>query len=397
MREKLRKIRDTAGIDENWVCPLDEDDLEEEFDPKEHDRKMKEAFNDDYYDADDADPEFGSDRDEDGDEFEKPDFDKEDELLGLPKGWDDTSISGDGFLAARERNLKRRAENEGLHEQIEEEVPEEDKRKKKPKMSKLEKEILDKELEEYYKLDYEDTVGDLKTRFKYRDVGAKRYGLTTEEILMLDEKELNQYVSLKKLAPYREKEWKVPRNQVLNQKQRNKLLLQGNILNDKKIGKNLKIDDKKSTTVAVYKEQEKAKVKESNGDMSNLSRRSKRRHRQAELKLSTSRLMAYGKIPSKSKSVVKSKRSIWRLRTITDFFWAIVNFIGVFFATMFSMEKSDAYKKGSASGKKWDGGGPGGPGSGGPYGGGPRGPPRGLDNVRGIDHSSLPACGSCCG
>ncbi|GMP46986.1 hypothetical protein CsSME_00014936 [Camellia sinensis var. sinensis] len=85
--------------------------------------------------------------------------------------------------------------------------------------------------------------------------------------------------------------------------------------------------------------------------------------------------------------VVKSKRSIWRLRTITDFVWAIVNFIGVFFATMFSMEKSDAYKKGSASGKKWDGGGPGGPGSGGPYGGGSRGPSCGLDNVRGIDHS----------
>lgn len=94
--------------------------------------------------------------------------------------------------------------------------------------------------------------------------------------------------------------------------------------------------------------------------------------------------------------VVKSKRSIWRLKTITDFFWAIVNLIGVFFATMFSMEKSDAYRKGLASGKKWDGGGPGGPG-GGPYGGRPRGPPRGLDNVRGIDHSSLPACGSCCG
>ncbi|KAG8660446.1 hypothetical protein MANES_02G160800v8 [Manihot esculenta] len=93
--------------------------------------------------------------------------------------------------------------------------------------------------------------------------------------------------------------------------------------------------------------------------------------------------------------VVKSKRSIWRLKTITDLFWAIINFIGVFFATMFSMEKSNAYRKGSGSGKKWDGG-PGGPGSG-PYGGGPRGPPRGLDNVRGIDHSSLPACGSCCG
>ena len=118
--------------------------------------------------------------------------------------------------------------------------------------------------------------------------------------------------------------------------------------------------------------------------------------------------------------VVKSKRSLWRLKTITDFFWAIVNIIGVFFATMFSvificflipimeimgnllcrtyvcsydvfipqMEKSDAYRKGAASGKKWDGGAPGGPGGGGggPYGGGPRGPPRGgLDNVRGMD------------
>ncbi|XP_015885609.2 uncharacterized protein LOC107421008 isoform X1 [Ziziphus jujuba] len=100
--------------------------------------------------------------------------------------------------------------------------------------------------------------------------------------------------------------------------------------------------------------------------------------------------------------VVKSKRSIWRFGTITDFFWAIINFISVFFATMFSMEKSDAYRKGSGASKKWDGGGPGGPG-GGPYGGGPRGPRRGLDNVRGLDsirgadHSSLPACGSCCG
>ncbi|KAL8227717.1 hypothetical protein R6Q57_015301 [Mikania cordata] len=114
------------------------------------------------------------------------------------------------------------------------------------------------------------------------------------------------------------------------------------------------------------------------------------------------------------RGVVKSNRTIWRLRTIIDFFWAIINFISVFFATMFSvilitkirlfkqpvkyfvvyalhlqMEKSDGYKKLSGSSKKWGGGG--GPG------GGPRGPPRGLDNVRGIDHNSLPACGSCCG
>ncbi|ESQ38782.1 hypothetical protein EUTSA_v10029535mg [Eutrema salsugineum] len=97
--------------------------------------------------------------------------------------------------------------------------------------------------------------------------------------------------------------------------------------------------------------------------------------------------------------VVKAKRSIWRIRTIKDFFWSIINLIHVFFITMFSMEKSDAYRKGSGANKKWDGGSGGGGG-----GGGRPGPPRGgLDNVRGLndirgaDHNSLPACGSCCG
>lgn len=106
---------------------------------------------------------------------------------------------------------------------------------------------------------------------------------------------------------------------------------------------------------------------------------------------------------------------------MVKFHLLFISYIQVF--STLQMEKSDAYRKGTGSSKKWDGGGPGGPGSG-PYGGGPGGRPRGLDNVRGIDHSkfstvlklllllllfclnsnfygnnagSLPACGSCCG
>ncbi|KQK22448.1 hypothetical protein BRADI_1g67290v3 [Brachypodium distachyon] len=100
--------------------------------------------------------------------------------------------------------------------------------------------------------------------------------------------------------------------------------------------------------------------------------------------------------------VVKGKRTIWRLSIIPDFFKAVLNFIRMFFLTMFSIEKTDSYKKGYGGGKKWDGGpGGGGPG-GGPYGGGggggggPRGP-RTLSDLRSNDQSSLPACGSCCG
>uniref|UniRef100_A0A0E0KBL7 Selenoprotein K n=1 Tax=Oryza punctata TaxID=4537 RepID=A0A0E0KBL7_ORYPU len=99
------------------------------------------------------------------------------------------------------------------------------------------------------------------------------------------------------------------------------------------------------------------------------------------------------------RGVVKDKRTIWRLSIISDFFRAIVNFIRMFFLTMFSIEKTDGYRKGYGSGKKWDGGpGGGGPGGGsgrGPYGGsgggggGPRGP-RTLSDIRSNDQSKEP-------
>ena len=59
-------------------------------------------------------------------------------------------------------------------------------------------------LAEYYALDAEDTIGDVKCRFKYRSVPASTYGLATEEILTLPDKDLNAIVGLKRLAPYRD-------------------------------------------------------------------------------------------------------------------------------------------------------------------------------------------------
>ncbi|XP_047340466.1 protein KRI1 homolog [Impatiens glandulifera] len=291
MKEKLEKIRETAGIVKDGFCPLDVDDLEKEFDPDEYDRKMREAFNDEYYDAVDANPNFETDDENDDiEKLEKPDFDKEDELLGLQKGW---SEPGNGFLAAREKYLKSNAKGE-VNDDSDSDSDDNEKQKRGKVVSTAEKEILDKELDEYYKLDYEDTIGDLKTRFKYKEVGSKRYGLTVEEILMLDDNELNQYVSLKKLAPYVEKEWKVPREKRYQQKQRNRmLLLEAAGLKDHKYNnkKNQKDDKGKSP---VLEEGNDA------GGESKQSSRSRKRKRQAELKLSRSRLMAYGKIPSSS-------------------------------------------------------------------------------------------------
>lgn len=48
-------------------------------------------------------------------------------------------------------------------------------------------------------------VADIPTRFKYAPVDQSNYHLSATEILMATDAELNEYVGLKKLAPYRKK------------------------------------------------------------------------------------------------------------------------------------------------------------------------------------------------
>ena len=45
----------------------------------------------------------------------------------------------------------------------------------------------------------------MPTRFKYTPVISDTFGLSAEEILLADDKELNEYMSIKRLAPYRVK------------------------------------------------------------------------------------------------------------------------------------------------------------------------------------------------
>ena len=68
--------------------------------------------------------------------------------------------------------------------------------------------FLESLLDDYYKLDFEDLIGggQVKTRFKYHRVAQEDFGLTEDEILLLDDKQLNKLVSLKNYRPYKDGE-----------------------------------------------------------------------------------------------------------------------------------------------------------------------------------------------
>lgn len=296
IKEKMMKVLSIAGFKDENEFPLNKKNLDDEFDPDEYDKMMKAAFDDKYYGAEDS--ELHSDDDDD----EKPDFDKEDELLGLPKNWD-VIQSGDGFSATREKLLKHKEDGDNddeepeEEEEVEEEEEREGKRKRKRKAS-LVKRAQEALMEEYYKLDYEDTIGDLKTRFKFAKVQPNSYGLEKEEILFLDDSELNQYVPLKKMAPYMDKDWEVNKYKLKEQKHKFKELLERiDDPDEKRSKKKSKKRDAEEMRNVVKEKKPAAPIADEEGEAetSKLSRKAKRRRREAEKKLPPNRMVAYGK------------------------------------------------------------------------------------------------------
>ena len=178
---RIKKISKISGLSN---LGLDENELDEDWDPEKYEKMMSKNFGDDYYGENDANI---------------------DEIM---EGFDE-DIAYDDYDHEDDDNIKIKLK------------PKKDKSKKKKKKNAKDDdddiddideyvETLDKKgkeeaaqlMDEYYKLDYEDVVGDIKTRFKYRQVEKDDFGLSTEEILMADDKDLNSFVGLKKLSAY---------------------------------------------------------------------------------------------------------------------------------------------------------------------------------------------------
>jgi protein KRI1 len=182
------------------------EDLDGDFDPDEWDRKMAQRFNDDYYaegdDEEDQELAAGVDKLEE-------EFGADEDLVGRGRGsgrGSDASPQEHSGEADGESGNKIKKKKKRFGVLVEDEEEDENEGREAPRRDRKPDDPIEEEL---YKLDYEDIIagGTIKTRFKYKTVTPNAYGLSIDEILLADDKDLAQFVPLKFMAPYKDEEF----------------------------------------------------------------------------------------------------------------------------------------------------------------------------------------------
>ena len=228
LQRKVDRINEVAGANDDEV-DVDAAMLEEEWDPDAHDRRMAELFSDEYYNAED--PESGKLIERAHiEEIERINEDDDEDGGGGGEDGANGNAAENGnrsslktFKQAQHKALRKQRrrglDNSLLHAATDHDgdgstspaaaplrldasgdLPSEPPSHLKASARKA----YEKALGEYFKLDYEGIAGGQPTRFKYANVKANMYGLEPWQILLMDDKELNQRVSLKQLAPFRD-------------------------------------------------------------------------------------------------------------------------------------------------------------------------------------------------
>lgn len=184
IQDKINKLKMVTGTD---TLPINDDFLIEDFDPEEHDRKMQEMFNDEYYQVDEGEdkPEYPEDIDDlKIDDFDNYDPNEDPEIAGDEDDNEDDAEEAGPSAADRKKEFQEEVLQSSRGRRGR-------KRQSKFKqMLKREKPVFDPEdektygeyIDEYYKMDYEDMIGDIKCRFKYVETVPNDFGLTTAEV-----------------------------------------------------------------------------------------------------------------------------------------------------------------------------------------------------------------------
>lgn len=195
LQDKLKKLKEISGNDKFVNKKLSQDiDMNAlldntDFDPEKHDANMSKLFGQDY-----------DDQVEDG---EKPQFE-------FIEGIDDDmeEFDEDGHFVSLKDAQEEADDEDDIEEENDEEEEEGTSKLKRPEKKKRKRREKKKKKIDIDQLpDYDDVIsGQLPVRFKYRKVKPHDFGLSPEEIVMAEDKELNAWVSLKKAVGFRPEE-----------------------------------------------------------------------------------------------------------------------------------------------------------------------------------------------
>nr|XP_039260442.1 protein KRI1 homolog [Styela clava] len=208
--DKIQQLQEATG---NKDLQFSETDLEVDFDPGEYDKRMQEIFNkyDNDYAVEEEKPVFSDIEENDYDNYWDENYYEGDDTN--PDCENQDFVMDCDYDPAEHQRKKEQKKNK--KNPLKDAASDDKKRKKsafydsvskpKPEFDPNEK-SFEKYLDEYYALDYEDLIGDLPCRFKYRQVIPNDFGLSTDEILMASDRELNSWCSLKRAVQYRKDE-----------------------------------------------------------------------------------------------------------------------------------------------------------------------------------------------
>ena len=206
--KKINKLTDVleqlqkefgAKIESHLVDKITKTLMNSDYKENEWDNVIAELFNDEFYNNDSEKPTW-NDNDEMGDDYHLDDDEDEDANIGDENVEDEKEDNVDNKTTDKKykKELKNTAKREKkkLAEMVENAV-------EANKLAIID-EVENDELNERGRSRDRDDSDNVK--FRYREVSPESFGLTTREIFAADDADLNEYISLKKFAPYRSKE-----------------------------------------------------------------------------------------------------------------------------------------------------------------------------------------------
>jgi protein KRI1 len=199
VEEKVRRIKRAAGLHTKDIQPEDWSRfVDEEWDDAKWDEEMQQRFGEKYYAEDDVES-SNEDEQQTKRKVKKPKFDDDIDIKDIVPGYEDEderifNLSdedlpyADGSRSKSEKKHKKSKEN-----------TEREARKERRLIEQLVDAQLQLEVNHSLPKSESKEVG-----FRYRQTSPQSFGLTSRDILMADDSNLNQYAGLKKLAAFRD-------------------------------------------------------------------------------------------------------------------------------------------------------------------------------------------------